>query len=171
MSTTFTKPTSIINSQFKIDQNHNRRHGSFPAINLRQRRIFLASISVALGLGLNNNGKGLESMAAAEKWGTRSLIIEKFFQPGLSPEDAASRIRQTCEGLHSLREMLDNMSWRYVLFYIRLKQSYLSQDMTSALQLVPQTQKKSYVSAANELVDNMTEVWNLCLFSFLGKIY
>lgn len=126
--------------------------------NLR-RRVFttvltVTSTSVALGLGLNS---GKRPEALAENWGTRSLLREKFFEPGLSPEDAVARIRQTSEGLHSLREMLENMSWRYVLFYIRVKQSYLSQDMTNALQLVPQGLRKSYITTANELVDNMTE--------------
>lgn len=69
-----------------------------------------------------------------------------------------ARIRQTREGLHSIRYMLETMSWRYVLFYIRLKTAYLSQDLKNAMSLVPETKKSSYVKAANELVDNMSEV-------------
>lgn len=91
------------------------------------------------------------------KWGTRSFLWEHFFEPGLSPEDAASRIRNTAEGLHGLRHMLDTMAWRYVIFYIRLKQAYLKQDMQTALAVVPEGLKKDYVNAANELVDNMAE--------------
>ncbi|KAK3027333.1 hypothetical protein RJ639_040425 [Escallonia herrerae] len=53
--------------------------------------------------------------------------------------------------------MLETMSWRYVLFYIWLKQAYLSQDMTNAMAVVPESQRKSYVKTANELVDNMAE--------------
>ncbi|CAL5355044.1 unnamed protein product [Camellia sinensis] len=56
--------------------------------------------------------------------------------------------------------MLETMSWRYVLFYIRLKQSYLSQDMQNAMSTVPENRRQSYVNAANELVDNMAEFDN-----------
>lgn len=80
-------------------------------------------------------------------------------EPGLSPEDAVARIRQTAEGLHSIRDMLEAMSWRYVMFYIRLKQSYLSQDMKNVLQMVPESRQQAYIDAANELVDNMAEVF------------
>lgn len=110
-------------------------------------------------MGLNNlNINGNQQVALAESWGTRSFIKERFFEPGLSPEDAVARIRQTREGLHSIRNMLETMSWRYVLFYIRLKAAYLSQDLKNALSMVPDTRKGSYVKAANELVDNMSEV-------------
>ncbi|KAF8378704.1 hypothetical protein HHK36_030053 [Tetracentron sinense] len=121
--------------------------------NLTHRRkvvsTFLAT-SVALGLQAT-------PMALAENWGTRSFIRERFFEPGLSPEDAIARIRQTTEGLHSMREMLDTMSWRYVIFYIRLKQAYLSQDVKNALTILPESRRKSYIKTANELVDNMAE--------------
>ncbi|GLU09438.1 hypothetical protein SLE2022_263000 [Rubroshorea leprosula] len=102
---------------------------------------------------------GLQSTppALAENWGTRSFIWERFFEPGLSPEDAVARIRQTAEGLHSMRDMLDNMSWRYVLFYIRLKSAYLSQDLKNAMSTLPQGRVQEYVKTANELVDNMAE--------------
>lgn len=69
-----------------------------------------------------------------------------------------ARIKQTREGLHSIRNMLETMSWRYVLFYIRLKSAYLSQDLKNAISIVPESSKNSYVKAANELVDNMSEV-------------
>lgn len=106
-------------------------------------------------------------MALAQNWGTRSFIREKYFEPGLSPEDAVARIKQTAEGLHSMREMLDNMSWRYVMFYIRLKQSYLDQDLRNAFSTLPEGRRKEYVKTANELVDNMSEV---CLLLFLTII-
>lgn len=79
--------------------------------------------------------------------------------PGLSPEDAAARIKQTAEGLRDMREMLEHMSWRYVIFYIRLKQAYLSQDLTNAMNILPESRRKDYVHAANELVENMSEVY------------
>lgn len=94
----------------------------------------------------------------AQNWGTHSFIKERFFEPGLSPEDAADRIRQTAEGLRSIREMLENMSWRYVLFYIRLKSAYLNQDLKNAMTTLPKARLKDYVKAANELIDNMAEV-------------
>ncbi|XP_043724539.1 photosynthetic NDH subunit of lumenal location 2, chloroplastic [Telopea speciosissima] len=97
-------------------------------------------------------------MAIAQNWGTRSFIKERFFEPGLSPEDAVARIQQTREGLHSLREMLERKSWRYVIFYIRLKSAYLSQDLKNALSTLPDYRKKSYIKTANELVDNMAEL-------------
>ncbi|KAG2297898.1 hypothetical protein Bca52824_034370 [Brassica carinata] len=95
---------------------------------------------------------------AQEKWGTRSFLKEKYFQPGLSPEDAAARIKQTAEGLRDMREMLDHMSWRYVIFYIRLKQAYLSQDLTNAMNILPESRRNDYVQAANQLVNNMSEL-------------
>ncbi|KAJ4961049.1 hypothetical protein NE237_020959 [Protea cynaroides] len=97
-------------------------------------------------------------MAVAQNWGTRSFLRERFFEPGLSPEDAVVRIRQTAEGLHSLREMLQRMSWRYCIFYIRLKAAYLNQDVKNALSTLPEYRKKSYIKTANELVDNMDEL-------------
>ncbi|XP_058083121.1 photosynthetic NDH subunit of lumenal location 2, chloroplastic [Magnolia sinica] len=103
---------------------------------------------------------GLQSapLALAEKWGTRSFIKERFFEPGLSPEDAAARIRQTAEGMRAMREMLDTMSWRYVIYYVRLKSAYLSSDLKNAMGTLPQTRRASYVKTANELVDNMAEL-------------
>ncbi|KAK9160371.1 hypothetical protein Syun_006712 [Stephania yunnanensis] len=95
--------------------------------------------------------------AIAENWGTRSFIRERFFEPGLSPEDAAARIRQTAEGLHSMRPMLEAMSWKYVMYYIRLKQAYLSQDLKSAFTLLPENRRNAYVKTANDLVENMLE--------------
>ncbi|KAI3843577.1 hypothetical protein MKX03_012337 [Papaver bracteatum] len=97
-------------------------------------------------------------MALAEAWGTRSFIKERIFEPGLSMEDAIARIRQTAEGLHSIREILDTMSWRYVIFYIRLKQAYLSQDLKNAITTLPESSRKAYVNKENKFVDNMAEV-------------
>ncbi|KAL1828829.1 photosynthetic NDH subunit of lumenal location 2, chloroplastic [Daucus carota subsp. sativus] len=122
----------------------------------QKRRKFLTSLvatSIAIG-GLNSVAT---PVAQAENWGTRSFLKEHFFEPGLSPEDAVARIRQTAQGLHSIRNMLETLSWRYVLFYIRLKAAYLSQDMTNAMTMVPQNLRSSYVKTANELVDNMSE--------------
>ncbi|KAL2903980.1 Photosynthetic NDH subunit of lumenal location 2 chloroplastic [Bienertia sinuspersici] len=65
------------------------------------------------------------------------------------------RIQNTAQGLHSLRHMLETMSWRYVIFYIRLKLAYLRQDMKSAMVIVPEARKNDCVNATNELVDNM----------------
>ncbi|OIW02149.1 hypothetical protein TanjilG_02373 [Lupinus angustifolius] len=96
-------------------------------------------------------------LAVAQNWGTRSFLREHFFEPGLSPEDAVARIKQTAEGLHSIRDMLETMSWRYVMFYIRLKQAYLDQDLKNALSTLPENRRKEYVITANELVDNMAE--------------
>ncbi|KAF7123684.1 hypothetical protein RHSIM_Rhsim12G0065000 [Rhododendron simsii] len=127
---------------------------SFPHDRIQShRRNFLTKfLTASIALGLNST-----PIALAESWGTRSFLREKFLEPGLSPEDAVLRIRQTAEGLHSIRDMLEAMSWRYILFYIRLKQSYLSQDMKNALSMVPETRQQAYVDAANELVDNMAE--------------
>jgi len=107
--------------------------------------------------------------ALAQNWGTRSFIREHFFGPGLSPEDAVARIRQTAEGLHSIRDMLETMSWRYVIFYIRLKQAYLSQDLKNAITTLPDGRRDDYVKTANELVDNMLEVISLP-FKSLNKL-
>ncbi|CDY39337.1 BnaC05g10420D [Brassica napus] len=71
------------------------------------------------------------SALAQEKWGTRSFIKKKYFQPGLSPEDAAARIKQTAEGLRDMREMLDHMSWG---------------------------RRNDYVQAANQFVEYMSEL-------------
>nr|CAD1825189.1 unnamed protein product [Ananas comosus var. bracteatus] len=81
-------------------------------------------------------------------WGTRSFIKEKYFQPGLSPEEAAARIRHTAEGLRDMRHMLDTMSWRYVLFYVRLKAAYLDADLKNALATVPEGRRASYIKTA-----------------------
>lgn len=107
---------------------------------------------------------GTAPLASAQNWGTRSFLREHFFQPGLSPEDAVLRIRQTAEGLHNLREMLETLSWRYVMFYIRLKQNYLEQDLKNAMTTLPENRRKEYVKTANELVDHLTEV---CMLSFV----
>lgn len=160
----FTRATSPpLHSQTTAKPRHTHRlRPSLPVVRsslsggepVADRRGIVAS---TLGLGL-----GLLAAAApgarAESWGTRSFLLERFFQPGLSPEDAAARIRQTAEGLHDLRGMLDTMSWRYVIFYIRLKSAYLSQDLKNAAATLPEGRRRAYVSKANELVDNMAEV-------------
>ncbi|CAI0402186.1 unnamed protein product [Linum tenue] len=96
--------------------------------------------------------------ALAQSWGTRSQLLERFFQPDLSPEESVERIKQTAEGLHSIRDMLDAMAWRFILFYIRLKQNYLDKDLKIAMTTVPQGKRKEYVNKANELVDNMSQL-------------
>ncbi|KAI3733657.1 hypothetical protein L6452_13106 [Arctium lappa] len=157
--TTYTNPTTLFHRH--ITTTHHRLppiratfSGEQPQITHRRRSLLTTSISLLTLNNLINNG---HQVALAENWGTRSFIKERFFEPGLSPEDAVARIRQTREGLHSIRNMLETMSWRYVLFYIRLKAAYLSQDLKNAMSMVPETKKGSYVKAANELVDNMSE--------------
>ncbi|KAJ7943444.1 Oxygen-evolving enhancer 3-2, chloroplastic-like protein [Quillaja saponaria] len=137
-------PLSLNQSPFSCKQNVTNRR--------KLVSTFLAT-SMAV-LGVNGNGT---PQALAQNWGTRSFLKEHFFEPGLSPEDAVARIKQTAEGLHSIRDMLDTMSWRYVIFYIRLKQAYLSQDMKNAMTTLPEGRRKEYVKTANELVDNMAE--------------
>uniref|UniRef100_A0A0F7GYP0 Photosynthetic NDH subcomplex L 2 n=1 Tax=Melianthus villosus TaxID=377280 RepID=A0A0F7GYP0_9ROSI len=118
-----------------------------------RRRILSTLFTTSMGtIGLNAT-----PLALAENWGSRSFLLERYFEPGLSPEDAVARIRQTAEGLHSMREMLDTMSWRYVMFYIRLKSAYLNQDLKNAMSTLPQTRRPAYVKTANELIDNMAE--------------
>jgi photosystem II oxygen-evolving enhancer protein 3 len=92
------------------------------------------------------------------RWGTRSYVRERYFEPELTAEEAAARIRQTAEGMRTLRPMLETMSWKYVLFYVRLKSKYLGLDLTTAMAGVPVARRADYVRVANELVDNMTEV-------------
>lgn len=91
------------------------------------------------------------------RWGTKSYVRERFLEPELTAEEAAARIRQTAEGMRTLRPMLETMSWKYVLFYVRLKSKYLDLDLTTAMAGVPAARRADYVSVANELVDNMTE--------------
>ncbi|KAD1222170.1 hypothetical protein R6Q59_030382 [Mikania micrantha] len=156
--TTITNHTTLFHPQ--ITASHRHRHRIQPTTATfsgeeaqpNRRRLIIATSISLLGLNTLNSG-----VALAESWGTRSFIKERFFEPGLSPEDAVARIRQTREGLHSIRNMLETMSWRYVLFYIRLKAAYLSQDLKNAMSTVPEFKKSSYVKIANELVDNMSE--------------
>ncbi|KAL7163854.1 hypothetical protein ACSBR2_039885 [Camellia fascicularis] len=145
-------PLSLIRSSFSGEEKPTHHHHHHHH-HRRRRNIVTTLVATSIALGLHQ----VSPVALAESWGTRSFLRERFFEPGLSPEDAAARIRQTAEGLHSIREMLETMSWRYVLFYIRLKQSYLSQDMQNAMSTVPENRRQSYVNAANELVDNMAE--------------
>uniref|UniRef100_A0A0F7GYA0 Photosynthetic NDH subcomplex L 2 n=1 Tax=Pelargonium myrrhifolium TaxID=253081 RepID=A0A0F7GYA0_9ROSI len=123
-----------------------------------RRKMMTTFLGTSLGLvGLHASTAQASVAHEEQKWGTRSFLLEKFFQPGLSPEDAVARIRQTAEGLHGLREMIDTMSWRYVIFYIRVKQSYLSQDLRNAFSTIPQGRRKDFVNMANELTDNMAQ--------------
>uniref|UniRef100_A0A0F7GX37 Photosynthetic NDH subcomplex L 2 n=1 Tax=Pelargonium hortorum TaxID=4031 RepID=A0A0F7GX37_PELHO len=122
-----------------------------------RRKLVTTFLGTSIGLVGLHGTMAQASLAEYEKWGTRSFLLEKFFQPGLSPEDAVSRIRQTAEGLHGLRDMIDTMSWRYVIFYIRVKQSYLHQDLRNAFSTIPLGRRKDFVQMANELVDNMAE--------------
>ncbi|XWS69689.1 hypothetical protein CRYUN_Cryun04dG0200500 [Craigia yunnanensis] len=163
---TFTNSTALfhVSQNFTTPQNHHCNKLSLPIIrasfppqennvSTSRRKLvttFLATSLAAVGM----HGTPI---AVAENWGTHSFLRERFFEPGLSPEDAVARIKQTAEGLHSMRDMLENMSWRYVMFYIRLKQAYLSQDLKNAMSTLPQGRKEVYVKTANELVDNMAE--------------
>lgn len=166
---TFTNSTALFHvnqKNFNTPQNHHLPIilASFPhqetnnnnSTTNRRKLVatFLATSLAALGLHSTTS----TPVAVAQNWGTHSFLKERFFEPGLSPEDAAARIKQTAEGLHSMRDMLETMSWRYVMFYIRLKQAYLSQDLKNAMNTLPQGQKEKYVKTANELVDNMSEV-------------
>ncbi|OMO93241.1 Photosystem II PsbQ, oxygen evolving complex [Corchorus capsularis] len=173
--TTFTNSTALfhVNQNFPTPQNHHCNKLSisiikastiFPSqkqnnddnlgLTTNRRKLVTTFLATSLAsLGLHGTPEAL-----AENWGTRSFLRERFFEPGLSPEDAAARIKQTAEGLHSMRDMLDTMSWRYVIFYIRLKQAYLSQDLKNAMSTLPQGRKEVYVKTANDLVDSMAEL-------------
>jgi len=105
---------------------------------------------------------GSTQQALAQNWGTRSFIWEHFFGPGLSPEEAVARIKQTAEGLRDMREPLETLSWRYIMFYIRIKQAYLDQDLRTAFSTLPQDRRKDYVKSANELISNFGEVYCYC---------
>ncbi|KAL6186831.1 hypothetical protein ACLB2K_042950 [Fragaria x ananassa] len=122
-----------------------------------RRKVVTTFLATTLGVGVVQHGIATP-LGLAQNWGTRSFIRERFFEPGLSPEDAVLRIRQTAEGLHSIRDMLEAMAWRYLLFYVRLKSAYLSQDLKNAMTLVPEVNRKDYAKTANELVDNMKEL-------------
>ncbi|KAK3042384.1 hypothetical protein RJ639_002430 [Escallonia herrerae] len=161
----FTNSSPLFHHQTTASQNHRCRRRSAAIVratlspdnnHATDRRKFVTTF-LATSLAIFGHQHATPHEAHAENWGTRSFLRERFFEPGLSPEDAVARIRQTAEGLHGIRNMLETMSWRYVLFYIRLKQAYLSQDMTNAMAVVPESQRKSYIKAANELVDNMAE--------------
>jgi len=137
-----------------------------PLESVTNRRKIVTFLSTSLALGqLHGTTTTAPPAALAEKWGTRSLLWEHFFQPDLSPEDAVARITQTAEGLHSMRDMLESMAWRYVMFYIRQKQAYLSKDLKNAFSTLPPSRREDYVKKANELVDNMDEVSDLILSS------
>ncbi|KAE9595633.1 hypothetical protein Lal_00031088 [Lupinus albus] len=158
----FTHATTLLHAHIKTKHKTTTNNNPLPLNkapydvqnNVTNRRklisTFLATSVAVLGM----QGTPL---ALAQNWGTRSFLREHFFEPGLSPEDAVARIKQTAEGLHSIRDMLETMSWRYVMFYIRLKQAYLDQDLKNALSMLPENRRKEYVKTANELVDNMAE--------------
>lgn len=153
----FTPSTALLHAQTGTCRRPAVRASLPAAENATSRRRMLSAFVATTSLAAGLHGPG-GPKALAESWGTRSFLLERFFQPGLSPEDAAARIRQTAEGLHSLRDMLDSMAWRYVIFYIRQKSAYLSQDLKNAASTLPEGRRKAYVSKANELVDNMAEV-------------
>ncbi|CAK9136317.1 unnamed protein product [Ilex paraguariensis] len=159
----FTNPIALFHTKITTSQYNHHPHRPLPTtkasfsgeeIQTNRRNILTTFLATSVALGLHATTTPL---ALAQNWGVRSLIRERFFEPQLSPEDSVARIRQTAEGLHSIRDMLENLSWKYVLFYIRLKSTYLSQDMKNAMPMVPESRRKSYVKAANELVDNMAE--------------
>ncbi|XP_022144535.1 photosynthetic NDH subunit of lumenal location 2, chloroplastic [Momordica charantia] len=133
------------------------RHRPFPLITA-SLPLHRRHIAVAAAIAMATMHVTTMPLALAQNWGTRSFLKERYFEPGLSAEDAVARIRQTAEGLHSIRDMLETMSWRYVIFYIRLKSAYLSQDLKTAMATLPQARQSDYVKAANELVDNMAEL-------------
>ncbi|KAL4639504.1 hypothetical protein ACB092_03G223000 [Castanea dentata] len=164
MSSFTNTSTAPIHAQLTKPHSHDHRkkssvpivRASFPSEpNVTHRRNFVATLLATSMAAIGVHGTPI---ALAQNWGTRSFLKERYFEPGLSPEDAVARIRQTAEGLHSIRYMLDTMAWRYVLFYIRLKQAYLSQDMKNVMSLLPENRRKDYVKTANELVDNMMEL-------------
>lgn len=164
---TFTNTTTLLHAHInKLRPHHHPKTTPIP-LTIRaalqgeenatcRRRVVTTLLATSLAFGVLN--PVTTPIALAQNWGTKSFLKERFFEPGLSPEDAVARIKQTAEGLHSIREMLESMAWRYVLFYIRLKSSYLSQDLKNAMTTLPESRRKDYVKAANELVDNMAEV-------------
>ncbi|GFP87343.1 psbq-like protein 1 chloroplastic [Phtheirospermum japonicum] len=152
--TTIPNSTTPFRHRISAVHHHPKTHATIHETPTPRRKIIttlLTTTSLVLGLQFT-------PLALAQNWGTRSFLRERFFEPGLSPEDSAARIRQTAQGLHDLRHMLETHSWRYVIFYIRLKQAYLSKDMTTAMSMVPESRRKSYVETANGLVDNMAEL-------------
>ncbi|KAL5100199.1 hypothetical protein RYX36_004526 [Vicia faba] len=160
----FTHATTLLHAHIKTKHkitssnnlNNNNNNLSSSKQNATNRRNLIStflSTSMVVGVSI-----GTAPLALAQNWGTRSFLREHFFEPGLSPEDAVLRIKQTAEGLHNLREMLETLSWRYVMFYIRLKQNYLEQDLKNAMTTLPENRRKEYVKVANELVDYLTEM-------------
>ncbi|XP_065861360.1 photosynthetic NDH subunit of lumenal location 2, chloroplastic [Euphorbia lathyris] len=153
----YTTPTvSLLQNPVKASLDW--RSSSSSSSSSSSRRIVISSTCL---LAVSHNPVGValaEAEAEAEKWGVRSFIWEKFFEPDLSPEASVERITQTAEGLHALRHMLDTMSWRYVIFYIRVKQSYLSKDLNIAISTLPKQRRKDYVDLANDLVHNMSKL-------------
>ncbi|CAN4124482.1 unnamed protein product [Withania somnifera] len=136
---TFTNSTTLFHPKIIIFKNHHTQCKTIPKIQANissedeifssRRKLVATFLATPLALGLEST-----PLALAENWGVRSFLREHFFEPGLSPEDAVARIRQTADGLHSLKEMLETNSWR-----------------------VPENRKESYIKTANELTDNMAE--------------
>ncbi|KAF7828036.1 photosynthetic NDH subunit of lumenal location 2, chloroplastic [Senna tora] len=157
----FTHTTTLLHAHLKTKHHHTNPpppSSSSSSSKPNRRKLvssLLGSSIAALAVGAAAHGP---PAAQAQSWGTRSFLREHFFEAGLSPEESAERIKQTAEGLHSMREMLENMSWRYVIFYIRLKQAYLDRDLKTAMATLPDYMRKDYVKVANELVDNMAEL-------------
>lgn len=156
-----TSTTALFHTRKITSSSHNQHlklsaRSSLSTENVTDRRKFTAStvlLAAAVALGLHET-----PLALAQNWGTRSFLRERFFEPDLSPEDSVARIKQTAEGLHSLREMLERMAWRYVLFYVRLKSAYLSDDLKIAMSMVPEARRRDYVNTANDLIDNIALV-------------
>jgi photosystem II oxygen-evolving enhancer protein 3 len=160
----FTHATTLLHAHIKtkhkntsntLNNNPLLSSSSSSKTNETTRRNLISTFLATSMIGVN---VATTPIAVAQNWGTRSFLKEHFFEPGLSPEDAVLRIKQTAEGLHNLREMLEHLSWRYVMFYIRLKQNYLEQDLKNAITTLPENRRKEYVKTANQLVDNLTEV-------------
>lgn len=133
-----------------------------PPLAAPTRRAVLTSAGILLAMTSAFSGKNAyaanEMTTGDLAWGTRSWFREKYFQPGLTSEEAAARIKHTAEAMRTLREMLERMAWRYALFYVRSKSAYLELDLKNAMKIVPEEKRKEYVRAANQLVDDMTEL-------------
>ncbi|RDX58494.1 Photosynthetic NDH subunit of lumenal location 2, chloroplastic, partial [Mucuna pruriens] len=157
----FTHATTLLHAHIKTKQKKPSNKNSSWPLNLsgeekvmNRRKLISTFLSTSTAVVAVH---GAIPTALAQTWGTRSFIKEHFFEPGLSPEEAVARIKQTAEGLHSIRETLETMSWRYIMFYIRIKQAYLDQDLRTAFSTLPLNRRKDYVNAANDLVHNMGE--------------
>ncbi|KAJ3679689.1 hypothetical protein LUZ60_017700 [Juncus effusus] len=129
-----------------------------PNTSTRRSALTSAGIFLAVSSALNVRRPAEAEASEDIKWGTKSYTWEKYFSPGLSPEDSVARIRQTAEGMKGMREMLERMSWKYVLLYVRLRSAYLETDLKTVMEIVPEGRRNDYVKAANQLVDDMSEL-------------